>query len=60
MLQQDAASLGGALSPAFPFPAPARQRFQARIIEDLQFLAIFQRRLPKVFPEFRDKKLVCL
>ena len=51
-------SLGGTLSPAFPFvfPVPAHQSFQAGIIEDLQFLAVFQRRLPEVFFEFSYKK----
>ena len=39
-----------------PLPAPARQGFQARIIEDPLFLAVFQRRLPEVFFEFRNKK----
>ena len=39
-----------------PFPIPAHQRFQARIIEDLQFLAVFERRFPEIFFEFRNKK----
>ena len=56
MSQQDVASLGGTLSPAFPLPVPARQSFQARIIEDLQILAVFQRRLPEIFLEFRNEK----
>ena len=38
-----------------PFPAPRIERFQAPVVEDAQFLAVFQRRRPEIFFEFRDE-----
>ena len=56
MSQPHVASLSRTLSPAFPFPAPACEGFQAGIIEDSQIPAVFQRRFPEIFFEFRNEK----